>query len=569
MLNYNRNLVDFSNPESVAKMQSPILNPYGQNNPYANPNLRYNNANPSQYSAPLYGYNPYGYGYYSMANLSASDTARFMIPSDGNDRIPKGIDSAESKEPSPGKYDGLTYDEIKLLPIPVRSVVVTEVQEPRHERRIRVEIQKPEHIPHTPFTREELDPDYYTIKFYEETPLNWTSKDMQNLIDICDKIYVYDKALAFVAIEYAQEEEFQTTFSRERYEYMLRYLEDKLKDIQAREYKIRIVDYKAKYRYRPTPIFSYNEDGELVVPPQLDPVAKRTENVLTGTLEYDFDRGRDELTEEEWEVFKLKAFNDMIQGIDKIKAYELCLLNQHLDDSKPKEEPTLPPYNPNDSISVKLHQMKAAERDYNNHKEFFRHLLRHKLTDVEFDHWWYGTRGNPNTQMTQEEMNRNWAQQMHLKHLQFLNTLVPINYAQQGAICRQMMNQKLREYDNGLVRPDMSLAEYMNVLGYLSVTKPHELNFQAQQEEQRRLAQKQISTDQFQRARLNYFNNFPAPKNPNPYYTPQYGTVDPRYNMPTHYVDLSNTPEAQQRMQITSDAVQHMGRHSRLHTLYR
>lgn len=569
MLNYNRNLVDFSNPESVASMQSPILNPYGTNT-YANPNIKYPTNNPTQYNP--YIYNTYGYN--SMDNLSAADTARFMIPKEGDKRIPRGrVGTGEKEARKPGKYDGLSYTELKLLPIPVRVVRDTSsVTKPR-ERQIRVEVNKPYHEPHTPFDVEELNPDYYTIKFFVDTPLNWTKKDAIDLVNICDKIYVYDKALAFATLEYIQEDEFKTTFTREKYEYMLQYLENKLKEYKEKEMKFRFIDYRAPYRYRPLPAYSYDDDGTLIVPMQIECVAKKSENPLTKDMEYDYDRGRDELTEEEWDIFKIQAFDDMMRGIKRLEAYDFCMLNKHmyadkLEENKPKEE-ELPPYNPNDPISVRLHQMKAAERDYNNNKEFFHHFLRHKMTDEEFDNWWYGTKTNPmNSQMAQEQAHNEWVKQMHIRHLQFLHTLQPINYAQEAARCRQIMAQRLREYENGLVRPDMSLAEYMEVLGYLAVTKPHELNLQRQLEESRMENKKYISQNQFQKARYHYFNNFPA-KNPNPYYTPQYGTIDPRYNMPSYYVDYSNTPEARERLRITSEAVKNMGRHPRLHTLYK
>ena len=55
-----------------------------------------------------------------------------------------------------------------------------------------------------------------------------------------------------------------------------------------------------------------------------------------------------------------------------------------------------------------------------------------------------------------------------------------------------------------------------------------------------------MSHDTFRKS-LYQFMNTPTANNPNPNYTSQYGTVDPRFGLPSTYVDITNTPEMQAR----------------------
>ena len=578
MLSYhNPNMVDFSNPESVARMQSPILNPYGTYNPNANPNIRPPNSMPQQ--PQQQGYTVYtnpnntvsGYGYrmgYSMDNLSAADTAKFMIPDPSNKRIPIGKYGVPPP-PKPSKYDGLTYSEIKLLPIKV-AVAKGCGHKPKRQKQIITEYTPVEFRPGIPYTEAELNPYNRIIRRVVQTPLEWSHEDAVELISLLDKIYVYDIALAVIAAEFVSKKDsgFEE-YSREKYEIMLEYLNNKLEEFKRNEVQFRnIIDYRAPYRYRPLPIYTVDRDGDYFFPIQEESIAKFHKDQLTGEKIYDNDRKRSWLTEEEWDIFKSRAYCDMIKGIEKLEVLEFVELNKHLADEpiKQEKEPELPAFNPFDSISVKLHRMREAEKEYNTHKNFFRYLLRHTMNDVEFDNWWYGT-SSQKTAVSQEDPKQRWAREMHNRHLQFLHTLQPINYAQQGAICRQMMIQRLREFDKGLEKPDMSLTDCMALWGYLGVVRPAEINIEKQQREKAELRRQTVNRDLFMRNMYHNVNNLA--KNPNPKYIPKYGSIDPRYNMPSHYVDLTQNEQSQQTAKIVYQSAANMGRHPRLHTLYK
>lgn len=587
-IRFNPNLVDFSNPESVAQMQVPILNPYGYYNPYANPNIIHNQpnmpqpdgftttyVNPRLYNnmyqqqSPSYGYRN---EYYNMDNLSAADTAKFMIPK-GKKELQVEVVRVE-KPPKPTIYDGLTYHERKLLPLHVTVSKGNVHKPPKRKRQIRVEYKKYEYRPDVPITREDLDPTLTMVKFFVDTPLDWSREDAKEVVDLLDKIYVYDIALTMAVGEFVvgKTPGFKE-YSREKYERMMQYLENKLEEYKRNEMEYRnIIDYRAPYRYKELPIYTVDEDDNIIIPIQPDPVAMITKDHLTGDKVYRYDRGTDYLTVEEWEIFKRKAIEDMWRGMKKIEALEFCELNKHMyqEESEPKnEEPVLPKYDPNDAVSVKLHSLREYEREYNNHKNFYRHVLRHRCTEEEFDNWWYGTSTKVAGQIDAEKEEEQRIKEMHRRHLQFLHTLQPVNYAEQGAICRQMMINRLREYDKGLETPDMSLSDCMALLGYLGIVRPHEINMERQQREEVERRRQMMSQRGFRQSLYNMTNNWKFDKNPNPHYIPKYGTIDPRFNMPSNYVDLTNNTESQNKARIVYQAAANMGRHPRLHTIYK
>lgn len=572
MIEQNHTLVDFSNPESVARMtQYPVINPYGYNTMAANPNII-----PSSNGYPTYGYN-YNYGNnwggFNSGYATAADTAKFMIPLPGDTRIPCGQLVTKEEAEARAKADKAEYSNPRDGKLIVELVPVT-VSEKSKKPRILTKIIKPKHVPHTPYTIEELNPDLYTIRYIEQTPLHLDADDRKRVTEVCDKIYEYNKALAFGVLEMIMEDEDFKSYSRQKFEKLLICLNNTVAEYQKRSNNIRIVDYKAPYRYRPTPIFSIDEEGNYVIPIQLDPVAKRTKDELIKDWVYDYDRGRDWLTEEEWTVFKLKAMSDLERDMKRLEEAEFLSLNPQFDESKKQtEEVNLPEYNPYDPVSVKLHKQYKAEHAYKVNKDFWRYILRHKLDDVQFENWWYGTstanqmRFNQQ-KLTQEEEHRRWAKAMNAQHLRLLNNAVPIDRERSVNECRRQILKALDDYNCGMVRPDMSLQDYMKVIGYLGGNKIHELNIQKQREEDLAYQQKRISHDVYRKTMIEYFNNFPGEPNPNPNYTPHYGTVDPRYGFPSHYVDMTNTPERRALKEKVREAVRNTTRHQRLHVFY-
>ena len=596
MIQYNPNLVDFSNPESVARAQTPVVNPFGYATPNLNPNIRppnpYQQALP-RYASPIYYQNNgYGfrYGVYNMDNLTPADTAKFMIPLPGDKRIPKGGICKPGEQPkkqsSPDKgFRSLSYKEAKAM-IP-KAVFVRpgkdfiREKKPHRQRQIKTEFIHKEWKPWDIVTREDLNMDNRIIKMIVETPLDWSREDAKELVDLLDQLYVYNKALAFFIGEdlvMNRETSGFNNWSRERYERMMEYLQNRLEEYRKNEKQFpNLVDYRAKYQYIPLPAYQMDEDNDPIFPIQLDPVAEIERDHLTKEKIYKYDRGRDWLTPEEWEVFKAFEHFRLEQGIDRILAKEMVELNSHInpDPEQPKSEPQLPPWNPNDPVTVKLYRMREQEKAYQNHKDFFRYLTRHSLTDEQFDNWWWGTNTTvrqPQKQLTKEEQHRLWAQDMSRRHLQFLNSLQRVDYAQQGELWRAEAIKRLREYDRGLEPADLSLTEFFNRLGYLAIVRPHELELKKQIQENARKVQRESSQNTFMHnmylASNNYYQQQQA-KNPNKQYIPKYGTIDPRYNMPTTFVDLTNNPQSQINRETVNYTMQHMGRIPELHTLYK
>ena len=591
MIQYNPNIVDFSNPESVARAQTPIVNPFGYATQNLNPNIRqptYSNlpqyASRSYYQNSGYGF---GQGYYNMGNLSPTDTAKFMIPLPGDIKHPIGCFRKPGEEltkyTSPNGFRGLSYKEAKAIKPQVRFVQPGKgilEHKPHRQRKIIVDITRKEWKPGEIITTEDLKLDKRIVKFIQETPLDWSKEDQKEITDLLDKIWVYNKALAYLILEdliLDREKSGFNDWTRERYERMFEYLTNKLEYYKKSEKEFKnIVDYKAPYQYRPLPDYYMDEDNDPMFPIQDDPIAMIERDHLTKEKIYKYDRGRDWLTPEEWEVFKAYEHMCLVRGMEKIFAREMGELNQHMvtKEEEPKQEPQLPPWNPNDPVTIKLYRMREQDKEYQNHKDFFRYITRHSMTDTEFDNWWWGTntKVNRQQQITREDQQRLWVQEMNRRHLQFLNTLRPVDYAQQGAIWREQAIKRLREYDRGLEPADLPLTEFFNRLGYLAVVRPHELELKRQLQEQKR----EINTTQ---TKSNFMHNMylasnnlyqqQQTKNPNRQYIPKYGTIDPRFNMPTTFVDLNNNPQSQFNMNVADSSMAVMGRRPDLHTIYK
>lgn len=596
MLQYNSNLVDFSNPESVARVQTPIVNPFGYATPNLNPNIKqptYTTVPVYKQSSPIY-YQNIGFrqGYYNMDNLSAADTARFMIPLPGDTRRPTGClkkpgeKQTEFVSEEEKAFRMLSYKEAKQIKPKVRLIQKSKginQHKPHRARKINVEFIHKTYGPSDIVTIEDLKMNNRIVKMIEETPLDWSVEDAQELVELLDKLYVYNKALViWVGGDLVMERETSgfNEWSRERYERMMEYLKNKLKEYQENEKKFpNIIDYRAPYQYRPLPIHEMDEDKIPMFPFQLEPVAEITKDHLTQEKIYKYDRGRDWLTLDEWEIFKGYEHYCLDRGIEKIRAKELADLNQHLlpEEEQAKPEPQLPPWNPRDPVTVRLYQMREKEKEYQVHKDFFRYLTRHSLSDIEFDNWWWGTNVNQNYQynnqrLSSEDQQRLWVQDMNSRHLQFLNSLQRVDYAQQGAIWRAEAIKRLREYDRGLEPADLSLPEFFNRLGYLAIVRPHELELNRQLNEKARVGNVAQNKSNFMHNMYLASNNIyqqQQAKNPNKRYIPKYGTIDPRYNMPTNFVDLTNNTESQFNMNVARNATKNMGRMPELSTLYK
>ena len=554
--------VDFSNPESVARMQTPILNPYGTYNPYANPNLVMQNAG---YNPTFYASSSYGGGSWYGGGWGGYDT-RFMIPSPDDKTIPIG--EVVHGTPKPIERRRSYMDKLTAKPV---VVVFKGSQEPTSSKKqdanphYRV-VSKPKyHPPMTPYTIEELDPDRGQLKLITDTPLEWTTRDNEELERLVDDLSVYDKAMAHVAYNVPHID----GCTREDWTYIKRYFQDRIQDFRSKELMNQGLDYRAKYRYRRLPATTII-DGESM-PDLTKPIPIPTKQIsLTGEVVYDYDRGRDMLTEEEWDIFVDRAYGEMMKGAEQIKAQDLMQLNQHLSQQPSKKQEDTR-YNPYDPISVRLHSMRQSQKAYTTNMNFFKHVFRHRLTPEQFDNWWYGTQSNA-VRYSGKQVDQATAQQMWAKQMSEANysSLLQFRPYDKDAV-RNWMNQKaieaINNYTKGTVTKDMSLADFMRNLRYLD-TRNHELNLEAQQKANQQAMWNNMSHDTFSRSLYQYMNS-PSYSNPNPYYTPQYGTIDPRFGMPNQFIDLTNNPLAQQKKQQFLQHCHTVSGHVPLSPIYR
>ena len=545
-----QNYVDFSNPESVARMQNAVINPYGTYNPYANPNLVQQNYgyNPSQWSSYSYGgwgtsswYGSWGGGY---------DT-RFMTPSEDDKLIPIGKVSKGLPPPTERRKSLKEKMEQKQVVTVVRGnpnkqQTLQSKKEPQNQTNYKVITAAPVyHPPMTPYTMAELNPDSYQLKVITDTPLVWTIKDEKDIERLSEDLAVYDKAMAHVLYNVPSIE----SCTREDFNYIKIYFQERLQDFRSKELINQSFDYRAKYRHRRLPP-TVMIDGALM--PDFSkpvPVPLRTIS-LSGESVYDYDRGRDELTQEEWDIFIDRAYGEMLRGAEAIKAKDLQNLNKEL--AKPvKKQQTQDntKYNPYDPISRKLYQMKNEQKNYLTHMDFFKHVFRNILSPEQFDNWWYGTRTNAirysGKQVDPNEAQKIWSRQMSENNYNSLLQFKPYDPEVMKAWFNRTATAAINGYTKGTVSKDMSLADFMRNLAYLD-TRNHELNLEAQQRANQQNMWNAMSHNTFQKSLAQYLST-PGYTNPNPNYTPQYGTIDPRFGSPNQVIDLTNNPLAQQK----------------------
>ena len=541
--------VDFSNPESV----NMILNPYGTYQP--NPNAMQQNTGynpysylPSSYTTGTWYGTPYGFNTWGLA-----DTARFMIASqediDAGRLTTATVVQVSKEEEKPQQIQdtdstqGFADKLIKgLEKLQVKIVQVTkEIKKKERPKYIVVKNNKP-HLDHTGYDNDELDVNKQEMKLIPESPLDWTESDENDLSNIADQLAIYDKAMAHTIWNIPTLD----GLTREDWQYFRRCAIDILQDYRDKERMNPNVDYRAPYRYRQLPAVYTDSDGNIM--PDMNvpvPLVYKIVNI-NGEATYTYDRCRDTLTEAEWDVFLDRAYAELLSRAKKLQYEDIVNLNRGILETKNEQKPqnNLPPLNPNDPISVKLWQMKYTENQYNNHKEFYRNIFRSKMTDEQFDNWWYGTSTSRQPQ-TQAEANRNWAMQMTELSVQELSKVIPYDPVQLSQYYNNMALSAINAFTQGTMKKDMSAKEVWDNLGYLS-SRIHEMNLEEQKKAQAQAYYQNMSHDTFRKS-LYQFMNTPTANNPNPNYTSQYGTVDPRFGLPSTYVDITNTPEMQAR----------------------
>lgn len=578
-------MVDYSDPVSYTSAQNPpdpgriIYTESYQMNPNLRPPDDQLAVNPNGNSRQVYVAAPttlpvvYCGGPYvsnTMRIMTPEETAKFMIPLPGDTKLPHGVIKWVPREPEFPKFEVAKFENgrpvrrnshleaLKDLKVTIVNRPIENAKPIKKGSRIKyiTVYDPPPHEPHKPFTQDELDTSKWRRKVIADSPLNWTEEDEKELRMLQNEIAVYDEATAYVFYWFVHEEKFNHNnwaeydyenrehVTREDYEFLKMYVRQLIEDYRQKEAADPDgeIDYRADYEHRPLPPCMYlNNTLYALIEKPLEP-ARRFRNE-DGEWEYEINRVRD-FDMDIWDMFANRAFVEMILGTYAIKMQEERRINTRV--KREKKEPTLPPYDPKDLVSVRLYAFRQREIELERTKEFFRDVLSYKFDDDEFEEWWNGdsplatTVRGPNQVMSKEESHREWAKQMTVMNVRFLETLKPIDVEAARRESYRRMNEELQHYQRGAIRPDMSLGEFFQHLRYLGDLRLQEMR----QEEALNKRIKDKPPEQVQlsaNTSINYANNSYYNQNPNPYFNNQYGTIDPRIP-PMQEIDITNIP---------------------------
>lgn len=553
------------------------------NNPYLNPNLIPPPPQFSSYQNPyIYRSQTFNSGtwYGSYYNNFNDYTSNFMIASDEEIRNGKNtrgrviteeestIDVPQEHIPysdkSSGKYLEVNVEIEEIDENKKNDNKIYEIDGVKY-REEKLDISK--HPPHTPFTMDELRQN--TIRVLVNNPLIWTEEDENELDKLVDMIAVYDKALAHVLWNIPCNID---SISREEYNYCKIYCRNLIQEYQSEEILHREIDFRAPYRYRKTPEVNVDDNGNEIVDmskPHL--YAKRIISKYSYIEGYEYDRGRDELTENEWNLFIDRAYLELMNGIKSLQGQDLFKINKPILEKttnyNSQDTNNNVNFNPYDPISVKLYNMKQSEKGYNTNMEFFRYALRHKFTSNEqFDNWWYGTqsqaefvRNRNNPEFYRNYQESSWKRQMTEQNVANLSKFVPLDHNLIAQQYNQRAQQEIEKFTKGNLNSNMSMAEVVNNLPYLD-NRIHEMTVEQNFNNYKNSlvynnGQSIINKNMFNHMLYEFHNN------DNPNYSSPYGpTIDPRMGVPNIIKDYTQADQQsyQERLNRFLDACKQM-----------
>lgn len=574
-----------SNPSMINTMDlvnSPQnYNQFGYNNMYLNPNLippfsvfNNNNLNPYVYNRPLYGNTNIGGTWYgnSYYDNFYDYTSRFMLASDEEIRLGQNTRGSVTLETANDIIDipsqHISYiDKISGNNLQV-SVKEETIEEEKHSteqikdlygiKYIEKKLDISKHPLHVPFTMEELRQE--TVRVLVSSPLIWTEDDENELNKLVDTIAIYDKALAHIMWNIPCN---LNHITREEYNYCKIYCRNLIQEYRSEEILRRNIDFRAPYRYRKLPETCINENYEEVVDiTKPYPYAKLCISPYSNQMVYEYDRERDELTEEEWNLFLDFAYCQLMEGIKVLQGKDLLKINEPLLGKSSPQSPEVNNstglnYNPYDPISIKLYNMKQSERGYNVNKEFFKYALRHKFqTDEQFDNWWYGTQSNAefvknqsNPDFYRNYRESSWKRQMTEQNIANLSRFVPLNHQLVAQQYNQRAQQEIEKFTKGNIQPNMSMSTVVNNLSYLD-NRIHEMTVEDNFKNYKNSlvynnGQSIINKNMFNHMLYEFHNN------DNPNYVSQYGpTIDPRMGVPSVIQDYTQDSQNSYRERL-------------------
>lgn len=527
------NTIDFSNPESVAKMQGMYANPYynNLNNPnfMTQPQTPYSMSNPyGGVVNPLYGnYNPgYGYGAGGWWNNNNIDLG-FMDFNEDEMRLGKGFsvklvrgnkveNQSETKvNPKQSKSNKI---QVKLIRV-VQAVKEGKV----------VEIPKEDYEKSKNELKDEDDFDIQMAPDRKKKAYTWYGEEYKKqVMKLAKEIAEYDEARALCLVGSLDD----ASISKQDFRHYYDACNDKLSWFRVQEQAHPDKDYRVPFRYRKTPVPKRGIDGKLLFESYTIPMKRFITLPSNESIQfYEYDRGR-EPDEDEWTLFYEQAEYIRDQEIQIKKAKEI--------EEYEKEQQELYRYNPYNSMEYRLHELKVEERMRRNQYDVFRSAYASTVSDQQFDQWWY--RGNyasmPNRPRTDEELleqRKQWRYNMGLQHYQILSTFQPLDHEKIKQEKTRKINQLVYEFDRGTMEGCKDLKDFFDRLGYLSV----------------RLCEENIARQRAQDLnasltvnRYDYNQQLYQTANYSPFGV---GVNDPYYQNRPHYMDFVNSQEYDDR----------------------
>ena len=300
------------------------------------------------------------------------------------------------------------------------------------------------------------------------TIFHCTKEEEAKINQLAEAISVYDLAVALVLM--GSIDHISTT----SFNLYKEWVEDKLQWYREQEIKNPNVDWRAPYRYRMDPPGNRLPNGEYVflgVDNNVLPPIVRDAN---GNRIIEFDRGHDVddiVTPEEFEIFYRKAEHDRDEIIRRKKMEKVA--NEGKTDSQIKKEEAR--YNPWDPMSRRMHELRQYQKMRRNQYDIFRMGIGNRMTDQEFNKWWYGIdnsrgAGSTNKPLTKRERIRQRMNELKYyteQNIASLDRFRPIDYEAIGRAWDQAIIRRFREFDEGYIKKDDSLAQVFNKLGFL------------------------------------------------------------------------------------------------------
>lgn len=460
--------VDFSNPESIARLEgmntAPFSNPYYNN--LNNPNMVQNNS-------------PYGLNkpYNQIVNSPNIVVNRYNVGWWDNPNNLKFLELSE-EEIRQGKEIKVRVQRGKQEVLNVQGGPPPRKKDSKPTMKVRVAKQwiiinskgEKEVVTEEAYDKymdeEEEIKDMITPKLRSITgeptnkPCTTNEKYIRRVYDIARKIEVYDEARAMCLVGYLTDGVTLQEFDR-----YLRATEDKLGYFQRQEKLHPERNYRVPYRYRPTPKPFVDLTGRVYYKIEdEDNYQIRSKFTLADGKEIDFynyDRLR-EPNDDEWQEFYRRAEYERDAEIAMFQAKDIA-------DYEDREK-QIRTFDPNNETEVRLHflamQQKAASDKYSILRAAYR-----SIPTEEFDRWYYG--GEKPRQLTEDEQRKNrnaeWLQNARDRHRDLLGTFVPLNLEAIRQWRCQQVRQIWHEFDRGTMDNVKTLKDFFDNLGYLNI----------------------------------------------------------------------------------------------------